>query len=956
MRLITARTLATLVMLVAPAMMLWAQEVNGKFAWTTQIFLDELKEQAEQPAQGPRRAPRHPQYDGTKTSKQLQLIANPDTVDGVAYISCFIHLKDVKELDEVRALGVEVEETFDGLNFITARVPVRKIEALAGVENVTKIRVAQLMRTMTDQARELTHVDDLLTQSADALDVGVNHLYDGTDVVLGIIDTGIDFQHIAFKDKDGNSRIKRAYVYNGSTEKLYTGVTSLAPTTDDATQDHGTHTASTAGGSSVIIDNGSTVTVTDNHAAATYGGMAPGADLYLAGVKNLKDNCLANALKKMVEYADSVEKPLVVSNSWGSGWGPHDGTGYWADLVASYFGDSHPNHIILFSAANDAGYKTGDEGGGYFVKKSAASSTNPLGTIIRTDGNGGNYYQGLIACAWLASKPKCNLYVLDNSGAILKSWTIDKQIDTSDSSFVDFSTYYYTGGKLVFYYDVENGKHRLAVYSGKGIETASEDAYTLAIEVYPAEDSADINMWGGSQSYFTNHLTTAGHTWTDGTDDMCVGNEATIPDAISVGAYMSKYNWNDYDGAPHSYVRANGLGDIAAFSSYATAEQSPTGLAYPWITAPGAMVMAGVNHYHTTEVDENSYYADKKKLFFVVNNPDYPYGAMQGTSMATPVAAGIVAQWLQAANSLGKSLTVNEVKAIMEQTAIQDEFTTTGSNASHFGKGKIDALAGIRYILQNYGGQLALANNSNNEKAISTAAESEKTYDVTLHGRTLYKDGDWNTLCLPFSIANINAEGCPLAGAIVRALDNASFSDGTLTLNFKEPTTEIEAGQPYIVKWAKPDGYDGHASDFDIVNPVFSGVTVSTVINDFTSTDSHVAFRGTYSATNLDEKNQNILFMGTGSTLYWPDGKDVTTIGAQRAYFELDLNALGIGSGAKVRNIVLNFDGEASGIDALTADAETADAAWYTLSGVKLQGRPTAKGLYLHGNKKILVP
>ena len=110
-------------------------------------------------------------------------------------------------------------------------------------------------------------------------------------MVLGVIDTGIDFQHIAFKDKNGNSRIKWAYVYDGKSEKEYYTITNFSPTTDAKDQDHGTHTATTAGGSSVIV-NGSTVTVTDNHSSATYGGMAPGADLYLAGVSSLKDTYL----------------------------------------------------------------------------------------------------------------------------------------------------------------------------------------------------------------------------------------------------------------------------------------------------------------------------------------------------------------------------------------------------------------------------------------------------------------------------------------------------------------------------------------------------------------------------------------------------------------------------------------------------------------------------------------
>ena len=92
------------------------------------------------------------------------------------------------------------------------------------------------------------------------------------------------------------------------------------------------HTSSTAGGSSVIID-GKLVTVTDNHSAASYGGMAPAADLYLAGIKGLKNTYIANAFQKMCEYADAHNQPIVVSNSWGSQEGFHDGTGDMARVI-----------------------------------------------------------------------------------------------------------------------------------------------------------------------------------------------------------------------------------------------------------------------------------------------------------------------------------------------------------------------------------------------------------------------------------------------------------------------------------------------------------------------------------------------------------------------------------------------------------------------------------------------
>ncbi len=75
------------------------------------------------------------------------------------------------------------------------------------------------------------------------------------------------------------------------------------------------------------------------------------------------------------------------------------------------------------------------------------------------------------------------------------------------------------------------------------------------------------------------------------------------------------------------------------------------------------------------------------------------------------------------------------------------------------------------------------------------------TFNVTLSGRTLYKDGDWNTLCLPFNLTEEQIAASPLAGATIKELlTTSNLNDGKLTLNFQTATI-IEAGKPYIVKW-----------------------------------------------------------------------------------------------------------------------------------------------------------
>jgi len=226
------------------------------------------------------------------------------------------------------------------------------------------------------------------------------------------------------------------------------------------------------------------------------------------------------------------------------------------------------------------------------------------------------------------------------------------------------------------------------------------------------------------------------------------------------------------------------------------------------------------------------------------------------------------------------------------------------------------------------------------------ATNNGKAGQVTLSGRTLYKDNNWNTLCLPFSIANINAEDSPLNGAIVRELDNASISGTTLTLNFKNATTAIKAGTPYIVMWEV-------TSSSTITDPVFSGVTIDKTVRNYdndVSGDTRVRFLGTYDKISFTSDNRSILFLGEENTLYWPQSG--ATIGACRAYFKIGED------GEEARLLTgfnLNFgDGETSGI--ITTDfTDRTDATWFTIDGKKLDKAPTRKGLYIRNGHKVVI-
>ena len=784
------------------------QDVS-KLSISTQIFLDKLNGTIQVDQENLRKA----KAAGLKpvagtfeaAEKESQFVADPVVVNGQNYMSAFVRLEDPAAIGKLESLGVEIQEQFLDGKLVTALIPVDKIEEVAAIASVKSVKAATLMRKSTNTARQKTNVDDVLTYSADAQSAGLPSAFDGSGVVLGVIDTGIDFNHIAFKDKDGNSRIKKAYVYNGSSAQEYSSISS-STLTDDKSEDHGTHTSSTAGGSSVIV-SGSNVTVTDNHANATYGGMAPGADLYLAGINGLNDTYLSNALSKIITYADQQGKPLVVSNSWGSQFGPHDGTGDIADIYNSYFGASHPNRVVLFAASNDGGKSKDNEGGGYHLT-GTASSSSPLRSILRsasyTNTDAGYYYYGIIANAWArstsVSNMTCKIYVLNaNTGAVLTTVTVNP---TTNGASVSGLSSYFSGSLYAYKNYVSSNKTQIMLYTSgltsRSTSTTTQNGstyyksnYTLAVEFAPSSGSSVIDVWGGSYGYFTNYLSTSGYTWTAGTDDGCYSDEATISNVISIGAYATKNG-----GMNTSYT----IGDIADFSSWGTTSTSLTGQYYPWITAPGARLIAGVNHNHTASVDNYSYYGSNYSGDLVVNSSTNPYAYMEGTSMATPTAAGIVALWMQAANTdAGKQnypngLTVNDVKTIMAETAIHDNYTDGGANASHFGNGKIDALAGIAYICPQNVPVIAANPTSLDFGEITAGTTTTKTFTVTgqnLEGNiSLSKSG--NNFTIDKTSITKNSNGTASATVTVTFSPTANTSatyNGTVTLTSTNATT-----------------------------------------------------------------------------------------------------------------------------------------------------------------------
>lgn len=183
---------------------------------------------------------------------------------------------------------------------------------------------------------------------------------------------------------------------------------------------------------------------------------------------------------------------------------------------------------------------------------------------------------------------------------------------------------------------------------------------------------------------------------------------------ISVGSYITRNQWYDYNGESHSLRESRVTGqkqqidEISDFSSYAVGDDY--GKPRPTLIAPGQRLVSAANNYDTDffqkddpgmlNSDPDSEPIISHDIFDRINW----YVAFQGTSMATPVVTGIVALWMQA----NPQLTVNQIKEIMKETCDNDSWTTDpvfipSGHKEQAGYGKVNCLKGLKKILGSTG-------------------------------------------------------------------------------------------------------------------------------------------------------------------------------------------------------------------------------------------------------------
>ena len=176
---------------------------------------------------------------------------------------------------------------------------------------------------------------------------------------------------------------------------------------------------------------------------------------------------------------------------------------------------------------------------------------------------------------------------------------------------------------------------------------------------------------------------------------------------------------------------------------------------------------------------------------------------------------------------------------------------------------------------------LTVLDEKDNETTFTSKFATARMKDYALMIRSLYKDGYFNTICLPFDVNSIAAS--PLAGAEIYTFDGGRVvntgSGNELQLQLSPLTgDQLEKGVPYMLRWTSGD---------DLSFLIFDNINWGTGSDADQTGDAKVTFHGFYPMTTITYEDHYNLFLGADDVLYWPIS-DGTSMRGFRGYWLVD--------------------------------------------------------------------
>lgn len=176
----------------------------------------------------------------------------------------------------------------------------------------------------------------------------------------------------------------------------------------------------------------------------------------------------------------------------------------------------------------------------------------------------------------------------------------------------------------------------------------------------------------------------------DATNEANIVSPASAPCVICVGATSYRTEITNYLG----YKKYNNLGENGEKATYSSVGPTFDGRIKPDVMAPGTNVLSSYSSYY---LENNPGASDITwdVEHFKYNGRTYAWNSNTGTSMACPLAAGIIALWLEAC----PTLTPQDVLEVIAKTSHHHDTTLSYPN-NRYGYGEIDAFAGLMHILE----------------------------------------------------------------------------------------------------------------------------------------------------------------------------------------------------------------------------------------------------------------
>ncbi|CAL9442762.1 hypothetical protein SUDANB95_02267 [Actinosynnema sp. ALI-1.44] len=511
---------------------------------------------------------------------------------------------------------------------VLAGLPVKVLSRLDAQKWLLRAEAPKEMFTRMDRARgPVTGVDAVQAAQGDLT---------GAGVLLAVVDTGVDWAHPDFRHDDGTTRLERfvhAHVPEGTEESRFdafdAGAINKALNGGPAipTGDPGGHGTHCA---SIAAGNGR------GTADRRFRGVAPEASLMGVRAEPLLDVHIIEGIRQAFDLAG--DRPAVVSLSLGGHFGAHDGTSAIENEIARATG---PGRIVVVAAGNE-----GDDG--VHAQGRLVVGEDLTFTVRVPD-------TGLVFCdVWIPRGDRVDVFVESPSGTRFEP--NNGETSTPDGIFVaDF---------------VENPVNREQNLTFLMVNGTVDDRWTIRVTPLSVVHG-EVHAWAGSVA--------GGRLMFPGApvEGYSIGMPATEERAIAVGSLVSR---NEFEG-PRGDSTLPGL-TVDAVSSFSSQGPTRIGGQKPDVVAPGQVVTAALSA--GSEMAGNPRLAGRL-------HPSGKYVTIQGTSMATPFVAGVVALMLQRE----PRLTPEEVRQRLRITARRDATTGPVWNP-RYGWGKVDVEALFR--------------------------------------------------------------------------------------------------------------------------------------------------------------------------------------------------------------------------------------------------------------------